>query len=549
MPNRTIWTDAGKMLIRGAKFNKVRGRSAFKLPNLISMHYAGKGDEYIQQGGKYGALDTAYRFIEHNQRLFGTEAVWLRVLGESAGWSQIPAGTGMFGSPAQDAGIIDVNSYKALCATQDRPRSLTALNLRVLEELFRMSHTTGCVFEYVCDATLKHTEGLCTGVIDHHIRLTAVECRRLQAIYEKAAVVISARNEWDAHNETGTTLVQVNQWAARFYRWKHADGSTKRAFDSPGEGWEAEQWPEGLILVDHGGKDLFDYSCGPEPEFFKLGAVHPLRKGVGWHKRSAWWSVTPEWMADLRNLSRGQPIAFTESMYCVSKPGTESWYRNANGWNDNLNDQMVFVAGCDLPHGPDVFVVHDDIGVQADADWNRGTEWESRLAEFYGGKVNGETQPPPPPDPPPTETKLRIVRDDEKEFVVERDPEVVKGGDEAFVLKETLTHVFLKGRHILQVHCFHGLDRGDIVEMDTEIHIDGRTAYVRSMHKEAPANFDAWDTWESDGGWNMDRALEITVVCRVNGKNETLDQEAINKHRESNRLTARPHFGIRFVFD
>jgi len=547
MPVRTVWMDSGKMLIRGQKINKVRGRSAFKLPNLISMHYAGMGDDYKAQGGKYGALDTAFRFIDHNQRLFGTQTVWLRVLGESAGWTPILAGTGMFGSPAQDAGIVDVNGYRRLCLTGDRVRELTALNLRVLDQLFSMSHVTGCVFEYVCDATLKHTEGMCQGVIDHHLRQTAVECRRLQALYPNAAVMFSARNEWDAHNDTGTTLAQVNQWARRFYRWRGPLSSVPtQSFDSPGEGWEAEQWPEGMIIVDHGGRDLFDYDCGPEPGKFKLGALHPLRKNAPWHKRSTWWSVTPEWMADVRRDSRGQPVAFTESMYFVSKPGTEGWYRNVDGWNDNLNDQMVWVAGCDLTHGPDVFVVHDDIGVQSDADWNRGTQWESRLAEFYGGKVNGGSQPPPPP-PPPTTNKLRIARDDEKEFVVERDPETVKGGSEEFVLKETFTHKFTEPMDLSRLHVFHGLDRGDIVEMDTEIHADGQTMYTRSMHKETPGNYDAWDTAEFDGWLIQD--IEITVICRVNGKNETLDQQAINEHRGGNRLTARPHFGIRLVWD
>jgi hypothetical protein len=369
------------------------------------MHFAGRGDEYLRDGGKLGAKDTFYAFIEHNQKLFNTQEACLRVLGESGGWSHIQPDQGMFGSPARDEGIHDVPLYRELCQRNQRLPNLTALNLFIVEEMFKASDSTGCVFEYVIDATLKHTDGICTGVIDHVIRLTAQFMRACQMAYPNAAVFVSARNEWDAHNETRTTLEQVNNWAERWYRWKHKDWRNERetpkaprpvtAFESPGADWEAEQWPEGFLIVDHGGRDLFRYDCGPEAGRFKLGALHPERSG-NLHKRDRWFEVTPEWMSDVRRDSRGQPVGFTESMYFVSKPGTEGWYRNADRWNDDLDDQMAFYAGCEAPWGPDLWYVHDDIGVMCDPYWNPGTDWEARLAEYFGGLV-------PAPAPPPVE--------------------------------------------------------------------------------------------------------------------------------------------------
>jgi hypothetical protein len=162
---------------------------------------------------------------------------------------------------------------------------------------------------------------------------------------------------------------------------------------------------------------------------------------------------------------------------------------------------------------------------------------EERIREITGVVV-GPPPPPPPPDPPPV-TGLRIVRNDEKELIIERDPEVVLGGDEANVLKDSIGVILPAGRRLERLHVFHGLDRGDIVEMDTEIHANGKTLYVRSDHKETSAPYDAWETWdppENDLHEDM-KNLEIHVVCRVNGR------------RLDGKLQARPHWGIRVVFE
>lgn len=396
---RNVWHDGhGKMTIRGITKRKVRGRTAFKLPALLSMHFSGKGDDYIKEGGRVGALATFYAFIEHTQKIFDDGEIVFRVLGETGGWPFVQPGAGMFGSPPRDQGIHDIASYRQLCHTGDRVKELTLLNHRVLEELFKASETTGCVFEYVVDGTLKHTDGLCIGTIDHVIRQTAVEMRALQVRYPRAAFIFSTRNEWEVLNNTGHTLAQVNDWAERFYRWKFDDPNVKPAmsFESPGAGWTPEQWPEGFCIVDEGGDDSFNYDVGPEPGKYKLGAVHPRRKGGGWHKRIDWWDVSPEWMADLRVDARGQPIGFTESMFLRSKAGIEGFYRNRNGWNDDIALQLKFYEQCEQEHGPDLWYVHDEIGTQSDPYWDSNSRWEAALAEFMGGVAGGVILPPPP---------------------------------------------------------------------------------------------------------------------------------------------------------
>lgn len=387
MSGNVHW-DGRQWIVRGVPTQKLLGRSSFKFANLLSMHFAGMGDEYPR-----GAAFVAEEWVAHNQRLFGRADVVLRGLGESAGWPPIPAGSGMFGSPPNDAGIHDVAAYRVLCERNQRITELTELHSRVLEEAFRISETTGCIFEWPIDATLKHTDGMCVGIIDHAIRQVAEEMRELSEKYPGAAFIVSARNEWNAWNQTGHTLGQVNQWATRWYRWKK-EGEERPAvsFESPGDGWEAEQWPEAMLIVDHGGKDTFDYECGREAGKFQMGAVHPERKGGAFVGRSEWNEVTPEWIARLRQDARGAPIGVTECMYLVSKSGTSHWYRNRNGWNEDLPSQIQFLYDLEGPF--DYLIVHDDIGVQTDTAFNPGSQWEDALAELFGGGTSG---PPPPP--------------------------------------------------------------------------------------------------------------------------------------------------------
>ena len=406
--NNVAWSNGWN--IRGvSKSGPLMGRSSFKVANLLSMHFAGHGGEYPGD-----ALDTAKRWIAHNQQLFGREDVVLRVFGETGGWKTTAADAGMFGSPAQDQGIWNHAELAELCRKNERIRDLTGLHMNVLDEAFKLSHETGCIWEWCIVATLKHAKGMCIGTIGHAIRQTIEEMVELQEKYPRAAVIVNACNEWDAHNEVGVTLGECNQWAQRCARWVGPDGSKKVSFTSPGPGWEPEGWPEAFIIVDHGGQDTFDYDVGPEAGKYKMGALHPQRKGAASTRFGAreWWEVPPTWVARVRNDSRSQAIAATESMYFVSRAGTEGWYGNVNGWNNDADLQLTFYENMIRPGAFNYFIVHDDIGAQTDASWAARfpscARWEGELHEFLGTTAG---PPPPTPEPePPLPKKLSFGR-------------------------------------------------------------------------------------------------------------------------------------------
>lgn len=410
--NSGCWIIRNKLQPKG---HKLVGRSSFKFANLLSMHFSGIGGEYPR-----GALDVAKEWIEHNQKIFGREDVVLRVFGETKDWGNVPAGEGMFGSPARDQGIWNVKDLTERCESRRRLKGITSLHQNVLAKAFQLSHETGCIFEWTIDATLKHTDGMCTDVLDDVMRQTGLAMRALFEQWPNAAFIVNARNEWNAHNETNTTRQQVNLWAQRWYRWKlprpgHPDGAdTKLSFTSPGDGWQAEQWPEALFIVDGGGKDRFTYKVGPEPGLYKVGMIHPER---GPDDRQ--WFETPLTIADLRRDARGQPIGANELMYFLSRGDTFQWYRHRASLTEDV-DLYRAMLGNFLP-AFDYLIVHDDIGAQTDADFNRGSRYESMLAKFFEGNV-GDPPPTCPdgqmwdgekcvpiPSPPPKETTFEVI--------------------------------------------------------------------------------------------------------------------------------------------
>jgi len=383
----------GVFSVRGEKMETLWGRSFFKAASYMSYHFSGKGNEIDG-----GAINVVKEFVNHTQQIFDEQRVAFRVFlqtgeGEPGSWDKLQPGEGMFGSPPWDQGMWNYEHLRHLCRQGARVKELNALHLNVLEWFFQHSEESGCIYELVVDATLKHMVGLCTGVIDHCIRQTALECRLLQQKYPRACVILSARNEWDAHNKTHTTLSQVNAWSGRFYRWAreiNGEKETAQSFSKPnGPGWEAEQWPEGIVIVDHGGRDDFDYDCGTEPDCFKMGAIHPVRKNSGRD-----WREAPD-MGPLRRDARRMPIGATESMYYVDKREAvraASWYRNPNGWHANEHDMMMMYSNLKSA-GFNYIIVHDEKGVQGDASWPHPmTYLEEELKNYFGG-----IQPPPPP--------------------------------------------------------------------------------------------------------------------------------------------------------
>jgi len=336
------------------------GRSSFKLGNWVAE----------------GNTSKAAAWVEHNQRLFDRDEVWLRVFKENAGWGPIPAGAGMFGSPPRDPGVWDVDwlqgywDPETLKARRVRPEHITSINRRVTEWFFRTSHETGCGFELVIVATLKHTELIGNGHIDHIIRQELIMFDELKEKYPNAKIIASACNEWDAHH------LRRDPW-----------GGTEQLSVNAVNMWAVRRGRDGYgffeLIVDHGGRNDFDYKVGSGRDTYDWGMVHPVRSGE-------WWKAPPT--APIVADCHGKPYGATESMYYVQyedRVRAETWYRNRAGWQTNVEKQMTFYENLEGA-GFSYIIVHDEKGAQSDVDWPRArTTLEDRLAEKFGGTTMG----------------------------------------------------------------------------------------------------------------------------------------------------------------
>ncbi len=155
--------------------------------------------------------------------------------------------------------------------------------------------------------------------------------------------------------------------------------------------------------------------------------------------------------------------------------------------------------------------------------------------------ATGPTMSPPPlvfDSPPLVTERLRVVIDRPGSLFIENPPALIAGGDETFVYRDSIQldlgsgDSLEDGRFLREILVFHGIDRGDVVEMDTHIVLDGNPAFARSDH--GIVNFDAWKAKTVN---TRARIVTISVACRVTGVNENL-----------NRLAARSHWGIWLVF-
>lgn len=132
-----------------------------------------------------------------------------------------------------------------------------------------------------------------------------------------------------------------------------------------------------------------------------------------------------------------------------------------------------------------------------------------------------------------------------KEIRVEDGPIVVQGGSEDYVYRNQLSipvHGYVTG-----VWVFHGLDRGNIVEMDTEVFDpkDNVSLVLRSPHKEWIGEFDAWQFYPVDGYYAEE--LKANLACRVTGHTLYIIDSFL-KFLGRGPLSARPHWGIRVQY-
>ena len=98
-------------------------------------------------------------------------------------------------------------------------------------------------------------------------------------------------------------------------------------------------------------------------------------------------------------------------------------------------------------------------------------------------------------------------------------PVPIFGGDEKNVFRRSWKTSLSATTIPKGIWTFIGLDRGDIVEGDIEVWTQkGLPLVLRSFHKEALGNFDAWQFNPIEYIGPI-RRLRVGTTCRVNGKN------------------------------
>lgn len=123
-------------------------------------------------------------------------------------------------------------------------------------------------------------------------------------------------------------------------------------------------------------------------------------------------------------------------------------------------------------------------------------------------------------------SRFNINLNDGKTTFIERKPEVVHGGDEKFVLRDTFRFPLDGLEYLEEIWVFNGLDRGNFVEMDTFIYDGHRPLVLSSYHKETYDNFDAYCHYRVHRKL-LGEHLSIAVTCR-----------------STSGLDVRPHWGI-----
>jgi len=350
-------------------------------------------------------------FISFCQEWLGQELIFYTWL-ENGGWGNVEAGKGMFGSPPRDPGMWDVDFIKNRLwdgdeALRIKPKHLKKIYLDTIEWFFKNSETLGCSFMLGIIATLKHTDGIGNGHIDHAIATTLQFAEEMQDKYPKANVLMHACNEWDASHHRNTPAGKerltiggakgINMWAER-----RADQDYFKR-------------PNNYLMVDHGGRDSVEFEVSRAKRIFDSLMIHPVRKNAGRD-----WKGPPK-RRPLLDAAHGMPLYNSENMYFITRPDTIGWYRNSAGYNLSLDDQMKMYSHWEGFY--DAAHFHADWIMQTDHNWPGGKKLEAflkRTAEMFGSG-NGPPPPPPPPGVDPLAENRPYVRHVYK-WVFGRDP-------------------------------------------------------------------------------------------------------------------------------
>lgn len=337
---------------------------ATTLKMRTSFKFMGWLNQYVSTGqSQY--LDKAKAWCERvkTQGFHG-----IRVFGETEDWQGQ-----VFGDAPQNTGVWNLDALRR----DERPRELTHLNQQMLEALLDLLNNHELIAEYVVDATLKHTQGVSAAMISHCIRETAAWFRGYGPT-NVMNVILSGHNEWDMHNNAGNTLAEINMQAKRMRRWKNDEGETTVSFANPGGTFQAEQWPEAVFMVDHGGANDVEYNYGRGPDEYSVWAIHPERSG-------AWWLLSSSAV-----MGRDVPRYFSESK-CFDPQAAEHGFSEVSCTGD-LDKYLQFMYAA-LEEGIS-FCVHDYVGITTDPD-----QPLSELEKHLAG--TGAPPPPPPTNPLP----------------------------------------------------------------------------------------------------------------------------------------------------
>ena len=125
---------------------------------------------------------------------------------------------------------------------------------------------------------------------------------------------------------------------------------------------------------------------------------------------------------------------------------------------------------------------------------------------------------------------------------LQRMPTLLHGIDASTIISEHAVLAFPQQRTPKGIWCFHGLDRMDVGEMDSNVYIKSVPVALRSEHVQQANDFDAWKYYEVNSGSARD--IVIDIIARATGPNTAVKREGY----DANAWLINPHWGFWVVF-
>jgi hypothetical protein len=504
----------GKDFLLNGRPTKLRMRTSFKLFGWILQGRMDKARGWLERIKRQGF---------HGPRVFGETHYW---------------GPPFFGLPP-------VNDPYNLNTGVGSGFKMTTRHKKALRQLVELLHEYEMVAEFSVLATLKGRNRPdrreenghdIVGWNSHALRRTAEELFTIREQMGSLNMLFETFNEFDAH----AVPIGRGELHMEAQRWKTRD------------------LPGSLIGVSHGGRWDYDYKVGNGPQEFTHCNIHSRRD-------QQWWKIADD-LEELRSKVKDHPIYLNENMHYMTQDQWDEWIPKVPKWARlsstdwrRIQEQWNYAYNFGAS-----YCVHDFTGMATDPDMP-----ESPLEIAHREQFGDGGPPPPPPPPPPdslTSGKLPLeashadslgrltfaARYPKGVFPLlleggyERDAKPIAGesggaaiDENAGVLRCRYEVELPETMDVTAIDSFHGLNRGDIVEMDTEIHDQfNRAVFHRSDHKEVHGNYDAWVHLPVRA---RTKKLSIGHTLRVNGKN--MDPHGIIPYHGQFRAVG--HFGVR----